>query len=121
MEKLNTIAYIIYLLITTYITVVVGKSLHHHGKPYLHDIFDGKETLYNAINNILLTGYYLLNVGYALLMLQSWEVITNYVELVEAITYKSGIIIITLGIIHYNNLMTFTLVKHFKNKKIFQL
>ncbi len=120
MEKLNTIAYIIYLLITCYITVVVGQSLHRHGKPYLDDIFDGDTTLYNAINNILLTGYYLLNIGYAFLMLRSWEIITNYQALVEAITYKSGIIIITLGIIHYNNLMTFTLVKHFKNKKKIQ-
>ena len=117
METLNIIAYIFYLLITFYITVIVGKNLHHHGKPYLKGIFDNDQSLYNSINNILLTDYYLLNLGYALLMLQSWENIYSYSILIETISLKSGKIIITLGIIHYNNLLIFSLVKHFKIKK----
>ena len=116
METLNTIAYVIYLIITLYITVIVGKNLHHHGKPYLQGIFED-ETLYHSINNILLTGYYLLNLGYALVMLQSWENIYSYPHLIEAISTKSGKIIITLGIIHYNNLLIFSLINYFKTKK----
>ncbi|MCP4520412.1 MAG: hypothetical protein GY827_01735 [Cytophagales bacterium] len=116
MEKLNIIAYLIYLSITFYITVIVGKNLYHHGVHYLKDIFDGNKDIYIPVNKILLTGYYLLNLGYAMYMLNSWEEITTKSELIKSIIENSGKIILILAVIHYNNLLTFSLVKKYNHK-----
>jgi hypothetical protein len=47
---MNTIAYIIYLLITSWITVVVGSRLHKHGYWYIIDLFAGNVELTKSVN-----------------------------------------------------------------------
>jgi hypothetical protein len=70
----------------------------------------------HAINNTLLVLYYLLNIGYATLMLIAWQPITNYTQLLEAVTSKLGIIIITLAVIHYGNMLTIFFISKYRTQ-----
>ena len=63
------ISYMIYLSITVYITVIVGWECYKNGLVYVTSIFKDKK-LVEAINRILLTGYYLTNIGYAIMTLK---------------------------------------------------
>ena len=100
---MNTIAYIIYLALTYIITVHVGLSLYRNGRIYILRLFED-ETLTNSINKILLTGYYLLNLGYSAIILQTWKTIHTWSELIGSLSYMVGRIMITLSIIHYFNM-----------------
>lgn len=102
---MNTLAYIIYLLLTGLITFYVGRMCYTHGFPFI------KETLQNdhlaqAVNNLLLIGYYLVNLGYVVFSLSDWEYIVTLPMLVSAIAKKAGWIITLLAILHYINIFT---------------
>ena len=100
---MNTIAYIIYLALTFIITVHVGLSLYRNGRIYILSLIEN-ETLTNSVNKILLTGYYLLNLGYSAIILQTWKTIHKWSELIGSVSYMVGRIMITLAIIHYFNM-----------------
>lgn len=110
--NLNIIAYIIFLLIITYIIIVVGKICYKNGNVFVLNLLPGHEELCIRINKILLIGYYLINIGYASTTLIRWKNIYNLSELVETLSLNIAIIIGLLSIIHYLNI--FLLTKYVK-------
>jgi hypothetical protein len=114
---MNTIAYIIYICITSWITIVVGNKLHKHGYWYIIDLFTGNVQLTNSVNKLLLIGYYLLNIGYVAATIAYWQRITSVLIMVELIVNKIGIIIIGLAIIHYINMAILMIVSRMQKQK----
>lgn len=103
---MNTLAYIIYLVITYLITVRVGLVFYRNGRIFIFDLLHGDASLTDFINRILLVGYYLLNLGYAALMLSLWDTIGTFTELLSSITVMTGKIMLTLAFIHFINMAT---------------
>jgi hypothetical protein len=106
--NLNIIGYIIYLLITTFIIIRVGKICYKNGNVFVAQLIPEHEDLCLKTNQILLIGYYLLNIGYCAMTLISWEKIIFFNQLIEVIAYKSAIIICTIATMHYVNIMVLT-------------
>ena len=98
------ITYIAYIILTLILTSWVGKTLFVNGKIFLMDIFKNDELLVNSINKLLLIGFYLVNFGYALRNLIERSQVNSAVQSVEMLSRKVGLIIITLGIMHFLNL-----------------
>jgi hypothetical protein len=101
------LGYIIYLPVTLYITVVVGGVLYKNGRYFLLDIFSNEE-MADTYNKFLLTGYYLLNIGYASVSIGWWNTIYSSYGLIAELTWRLGFIILSLGTIHYINLYAFS-------------
>jgi hypothetical protein len=101
---MNTLAYIIYLFITYLITVHVGLRFYRNGRVYILRLLHGDEKMTDSINNILLVGYYLLNLGYASLMISTWKTIGAWAELVGSISTMTGKIMLALAIMHFFNM-----------------
>ena len=101
------ITYIIYLMLTVSITIWVATTLFRNGKIFLVDIFNGNRDLANSVNNLLLTGFYLINIGYAVYTLQVTNAITNMQLVIEELSIKIGLIILILGAMHFFNLYIF--------------
>lgn len=106
--NLNLIAYLIYFLITIFIIVKVGKICYNNGNIYVSQLIPNHEDLCLKINQLLLVGYYLLNIGYCAMTIISWEKIETLTQLTEVITSKSALIIITIAILHYFNIILLT-------------
>ena len=70
------------------------------GKVFLIDIFHGNEELARAVNNLLLVGFYLINIGYAVYTLHIGYNIDNVRNLVGELSLKIGAIILILGGMH---------------------
>jgi hypothetical protein len=104
MNNYNTIAYLIYLPCTVYITLYVGWACYKNGIHHLKSIFQKETALAELINKLLLIGYYLLNIGYATITLRFWNTINNVQELINILTQRIGLIVLFLGIMHYFNL-----------------
>jgi hypothetical protein len=107
---MNTLAYLLYLVITYFITVHVGLIFYRNGRLYILRLLQDDEKLTDFINRILLTGYYLLNLGYAALMIRSWKTVTNWADLLATLASMTGKIILTLALVHFLNMAVILLV-----------
>ncbi len=101
------ITYCFYLVITIALTVWVARTLFKNGKVFLIDIFHGNKELADSVNNLLLVGFYLINIGYAVYTLQVTSSISNFQEVIEKLSVKVGLIILILGAMHFFNLYIF--------------
>jgi hypothetical protein len=101
------IGYSIYLPIALFLTYYVSKTLFKNGKIFMLDIFRGREEIAEATNKLFETGFYLLNIGFALMILEIHLYQNNYQELVEKLSYKIGGFSIYLGIMLFFNLYFF--------------
>lgn len=108
METSKTlIGYAIYLPIAIALTFYVSKTLFRNSKIYMLDIFKGREEIANATNKLFETGFYLLNLGFALLILEMNIYQDSYQLLIEKVSYKIGGFTIYLGVMLFLNLYFF--------------
>ena len=105
----NIIAYILYLLVTSFITVYVGYRCHRSGGVYLEYLL-GDHAPCQAINNLLLCGYYLVNIGYAAWSLHDGFHIDTPATLLSTLSVRTGSIVCLLCVLHYINILTFYLL-----------
>lgn len=54
------------------------------------NIFKVKEEIAKATNKLIETGFYLLNLGFALMILELYLYKDSYQELIEKLSYKIG-------------------------------
>jgi len=99
--------YTLYLVSTIGITIWVARTLFKNGKVFLIDIFHGNSALADAVNNLLLVGFYLINIGYSVVALKEDTVIIDGRQLIEVLSLKLGIIILILGGMHFLNMLIF--------------
>ncbi len=101
------ITYSLYLGITLSLTIWVARTLFKNGKVFLYDIFHGNKELADSVNNLLLVGFYLVNLGYAIYTLQITSAIQHVQAVLEQLSLKIGLIILILGGMHFLNLYIF--------------
>lgn len=112
----NILSYIIYVMLSIYIIVWVGKMFHKNGRIFIVSLFNGQTETADTTNNILLVAYYLFNIGYAVIQFSYWQQISNTATMIYSITYKSGILILLLALLHYNNMFIIYILS--RKKKI---
>lgn len=103
----NILSYLIYIPITIILTVWVAHTLFKSGRIFLVEIFHGDEALADSVNKLLVVGFYLINVGYAIYTLQIIGEIETVQVLMEKLSKKLGSIILILGAMHFFNLLVF--------------
>lgn len=101
--------YLIYLPIAILLTFYVSRILFKNGKVFMVDIFRGKEEIANATNRLFEVGFYLMNIGCALLILKIEMNIFHgtYQSLVEILSRKIGGFAIYLGVMLFFNMYLF--------------
>lgn len=105
-------AYGLYIPITLFLTFYVARKLFKNGIVYMRDIFQGREELAISTNRLFETGFYLLNIGFALWILQMNNIDSSR-DLVESLSQKVGGFSIYLGLALFLNLFLF-----FRGKKV---
>ena len=106
--NLNILGYIIYFLITSIIIIKVGKICYQNGNIYVAQFIPNHLDLCQKTNQILLIGYYLLNIGYCCDDLNFLEQNCYNHTIIEVIAVKSAIIICTIALMHYFNIFIIT-------------
>lgn len=101
------LTYAIYLPLTIILTIWVAKTLFTNGRVFLVDIFDQNELMADSVNKLLVVGFYLINIGYAVYTLQIFGEITSVQVVIEKLSLKIGAIILILGGMHFFNLFVF--------------
>ena len=67
---LTVITYVIYLVISIGLTIWVARTLSRNGRVFLADVLHGNEKLADAVNHLLVVGFYLVNLGFVALYLK---------------------------------------------------
>ncbi|TMI69173.1 MAG: hypothetical protein E6H09_20650 [Bacteroidetes bacterium] len=105
--SLNLLAYFIYLPIVILLTWYVARTLFRNSKIFMLDIFNGKSDIALSTNKLFETGFYLLNLGFALLIMKIAVEIFDSRSMLEILSARIGGFSIYLGIMLFFNLYLF--------------
>ncbi|SEC66506.1 hypothetical protein [Streptomyces sp. TLI_105] len=100
---LTVVAYIVYLLISVALTIWVARTLSRNGRIFLSDVLHGNEKLADAVNHLLVVGFYLVNFGFVALYLSQDAAVVDARALFEALSVKLGVVLLVLGVMHLGN------------------
>lgn len=106
----HIIGYLSYLPIVGFITIYVGQLCHINGLLFVKQAITDESTAI-AVNNMLLIGYYLINLGYAVFALTQWRSISSIAELLAEVVTQTGYIVSILAGLHYFNIVTLFLIR----------
>lgn len=107
--------YTAYLAASALITVLVGRTLFHHGRPFLVDCL-GNERAADAVNQMLLVGFYLTNIAFVTLTLRSGLKVVGWLDGSELLSHKLGVVLMTLGVMHFGNLLVLSIARKYKQR-----
>lgn len=105
------ISYAVYLVVTLAVTVWTARTLHSSGRIFLIDAFQGNQALADSVNRLLVVGFYLINVGYVSLALETQANVASARQAIELISGKIGTVLLVLGCMHFFNLYVFNAIR----------
>jgi hypothetical protein len=97
--------YTAYAVISVALTMWLARTLFKNGAVFLDAVFESPRTA-EAVNRLLVVGFYLLNLGYAFLMLKA-EPAATPIAAIETLAGKMGTLLLSLGAVHFFNLYLF--------------
>jgi hypothetical protein len=100
--------YVAYLLVAVPLTVWVASTLSRNGRVFLTDVFHGEDGLADAVNRLLVVGFYLVNLGIVMLYLRGGGEVDDLAGVLETLSVKIGVVMLVLGVIHFVNVMVFS-------------
>ncbi|MBI1183432.1 hypothetical protein GC194_04135 [bacterium] len=114
----NVLTLILYTTISLTAAVVLGQNLYKNGEPFLKQMLPMHWV--KPVNQILLVGFYLVNVAFVLLYLSmNNKAAENTAQAIAFIFHKTGVVFFTLGIWHFCNLLIINFIAQ-KLKKTIQ-
>ena len=106
------ITYLLYLVISVALTVWVARTLHRNGQIFLVDVFHGNAPLASSVNQLLVVGFYLVNLGFVSRALKLGYEVENSRQSIEALSSKVGLVLLVLGAMHFFNLLVFNRLRN---------
>ena len=107
--------YLVYASIAIGLVIYLARTLRRNGAVFLVDVFD-EDRLAESVNQLLVIGFYLLNLGYALLL---YQLDPSYLSLTQAfnqLIVKIGWLLFSLGIIHMLNMFVFWRIRTHRDR-----
>jgi hypothetical protein len=116
-DGLVVVTYVIYLLLGVALTMWVGRTLSRNGRVFLEDVFGGDRRMAEAVNHLLVAGFYLINFGFVVWYLRPSTNVHDARQVFDALSVKIGVVLLVLGGIHLGNLWLFT---HLRRNRVRQ-
>jgi hypothetical protein len=116
-DGLVVVTYVIYLLLGVALTMWVGRTLSRNGRVFLEDVFGGDRRMAEAVNHLLVAGFYLINFGFVVWYLRPSTNVHDARQVFDALSVKVGVVLLVLGGIHLGNLWLFT---HLRRNRVRQ-
>ena len=93
----------------------LAQTLYANGALFLEEVFPGREQLAAAVNRLLVTGFVMLNLGWAALLLRAGRP-ADGAAAVEALALRLGLLLVTLAVLHFVNLGVLAYVRSHQRK-----
>jgi hypothetical protein len=109
--NMTVTTYLVYLAIAVPLTIWVARTLSRNGRIFLVDVFHGNEDFADAVNRLLVVGFYLINLGFVTLFLRGGNAVVDARELFEQLSVKLGTVMLVLGGLHLANVWVFNAMR----------
>ena len=103
----TVLAYLLYLPISLAMTIWVARTLHRNGRVFVVAAFRGNEVMGDAVNRLLVVGFYLINIGFIAFALRYGTKPRDAQEMLEFLSTKLGVVLLVLGAMHFFNMFNF--------------
>jgi hypothetical protein len=106
----QNLIYVIYFAASIGLTSWLAVVLNRNGRTFLHDVFDEKPEMGEAVNRLLTIGFFMFNLGYAFLILRAQPTTTTE-ETVNFLANRLGLLLVSLAVLHFINLAVFARIR----------
>jgi len=100
---LLAVVYAMYAALSVALTVWLARTLARNGRVFLDDVFRENEALSKSVNQLLVVGFYLVNFGYACILLEGGQA-HDLRTAMEALASKMGALLLSLAVMHFSNM-----------------
>lgn len=104
-------SYASYPPIATGVTIWVARTLSRNGKVFLADVFAGDDKPADAVNQLLVVGFYLLNLGFVMLWMKNGNAVNGTQGVFDALSLKLGLVLLILGVMHLGNVLVLNRIR----------
>ncbi|HJU52896.1 MAG TPA: hypothetical protein VJ815_11245 [Acidimicrobiia bacterium] len=98
--------YAVYAAVAVGLTVWLARTLFRSGAIFLQDVFSDRPGLAEAVNRLLVVGFYMLNLGYALYIIRT-DTSLDAFGAVRTLVNRLALLLVTLAVIHFINVGLF--------------
>ncbi|HSK90741.1 MAG TPA: hypothetical protein VK875_05465 [Euzebyales bacterium] len=98
------VVYIVYVVLAVLLITWLGVVLHREGRVFLDDVFADQANLADAISKLLVTGFLVFTLGYALLLLRI-DPAAGTVAALRSSVQQFGLLLLSLGALHSLNML----------------
>ena len=101
--------WLVYGLGAAGLTLLVARTLYRHGTVFLQALFSGNAELARSVSGLLVTGFYMLSLGYAALLLGFADLakVRTGAGALGLLVNRLGLLLVSLGVIHFLNMWLF--------------
>lgn len=100
------VVYAIYVGVALGLTIWLARTLFRNGTVFLQDVFEGEPGLAEAVNHLLVVGFYMLSLGYGLYILHAARGMDG-IEAVQFLVNRLAVLLVSLAAIHFVNVFVF--------------
>jgi len=101
---LEIATYALYLSISLAVTIWVGTTLFRNGRIFLVDAFSGNGQMADSVNQLLRIGFYLLNIGFIGLFLNTGDTPDTAGQMIKQLSWQLGVVMLVIGVVHLFNM-----------------
>jgi hypothetical protein len=98
------IVYVVYVALAVLLVTWLGVVLQRYGRIFLDDVFVDQAGLAGAVSRLLVTGFLVFTLGYALLLLRI-EAAASPLEALRSSVRQFGLLLLSLGALHLLNML----------------
>lgn len=104
------LVYGVYALASVALTVWLARTLAENGRVFLEAVFPDDVSFGDAVNRLLVVGFYLVNFGFACLHLVGGDASSPRAA-IEVLATKLGSLLLVLAAMHFGNLLVFNRIR----------
>lgn len=108
--------YAAYALVAIGLTAWLARTLFKNGAVFLHDVFGDRPELAESVNRLLVTGFYMANLGYALWTIKAGAGLDAF-EAVQLFVLRIGQLLVFLAVMHMVNVTVFWMIRQSRERK----
>jgi hypothetical protein len=98
------IVYVVYVALAVLLVTWLGVVLQRYGRIFLDDVFVDQAGLAGAVSRLLVTGFLVFTLGYALLLLRI-DAAATPLEALRSSVRQFGVLLLSLGALHLLNML----------------
>jgi hypothetical protein len=100
------LVYVAYAGVAIGLTAFLARSLFRNGGVFLRDVFGDRAGIADAVNRLLVIGFYMFNLGYAFYVLRAGRGLDAF-DAMQFFVNRVGGLLIVLAVMHLVNVLIF--------------